>query len=98
MKLFTKREYTKHEIVTYHSWVTYYSHFKNFDLELPGKAIILHIPIPFFSKEYSIDWDEIRNGWRFPVFILSWYSHRILLCYGNVLIADIKAHLRNVKK
>ena len=91
MKLYTKREFVKSEYVTRHAWITYYPKFKNFDPELPGKAIILHIPIPYYRKEYyEIECDALISGWRFPILILSWYSHRILLCYGSILVRGFK--------
>lgn len=86
MKLYCKRYYKEHEIVTLHSWITYYPKFKNFDLEIPGKAVVIHLPIPIWKRAYDIDSDEIKSGWRFPVLILSWYTNRILLCYGNIFI------------
>lgn len=90
MRFFTKRSYVNHEIVVFHAWITYYPKFKNFDLELPGKAVVIHFPIPFLSKQYDIAWDEMRYGWRIPIWILSWYDNRIMLCYGNVMIKDMR--------
>lgn len=86
MRLFSKRTYTKHEIVVGHSWITYYQKFKNFNY---GKAIIIHTPIPFYSTQYDVSYDEFRSGWRFGVFILSWYPHRIMLDYGSILIKEL---------